>query len=327
MKYAFAAILLLVLVGVALGGWMVLTPVSPPSSEVYLDLPAGTSTLSIARKLQDAGVIRSRYAFLLLRVWKRGKLKAGEYRFAGPESASAVYTRIVKGDISTLAVTIPEGYNLWEIANAVEQAGLARHEDFLAAAHTETDLIAEWSPHAKSLEGYLYPETYRFNHHTTPRHMLEAMVHRFRVAIRQLGMYGDLGRTVTMASMVEKEVRFDDERALAAGVFENRLIQKMPLQTDPTVVYAALLDGRWTGTIHQSDLQADSPYNTYRHLGLPPGPICSPGAAALQAAMHPARTANLYFVAGEGGHTRFSATLGEHAQQVQAYRRTLVPAP
>ena len=143
----------------------------------------------------------------------------------------------------------------------------------------------------------------------------------FAKAAAQLGMQGDVARTVTLASLVEKEVRFDDERRMAAGVFENRLRLGMPLQTDPTVIYAALLAGRWRGTIYRSDLDFDSPYNTYRHTGLPPGPICSPGAAALRAAMHPARTANLYFVADRPGHTQFSEGLQQHAAQVQQYRQ------
>jgi UPF0755 protein len=128
-----------------------------------------------------------------------------------------------------------------------------------------------------------------------------------------------------MASLIEKEVSQDSERPLVAGVFENRLAKGMPLATDPTVIYAALLDGRWRGTIYASDLQNPSPYNTYRHPGLPPGPICSPGLAALRAAIHPARTDYLYFVADANGHSRFSAGLKEHAEQVQAYRHAAQP--
>ena len=319
----FVIVLLLLL---ALGTWFYLfAPVRPPNGEVYLDLPPGTSASAIAAKLQQGRVVRSRYAFLLLRLIKGGRLKAGEYRFADPANAMTVYARIARGDVSTLAVSVPEGFNLFDIANAVQMAGLASREDFLAAAQANTGLIAEWSPRAASLEGYLYPDTYRFGHHTTPKLMLQAMVKRFRQATVQLGVRGDVARTVTLASLVEKEVRYDDERSLAAGVFENRLRAGMPLQTDPTVIYAAELDGRWRGVIHRSDLDAASPYNTYRHAGLPPGPICSPGAAALRAAMHPAATPNLYFVADAAGHTRFSESLRQHAEQVEAYRKSLVP--
>ncbi len=318
----FAAVLALVFAAVS--AYLLYMPLRPKGAEVFVDLPSGTTARAMASKLEAADVVRSRYAFLLLRRWKGGRLKAGEYRFAGPASAAEVYRRIAQGDVFTLAVTVPEGYNLFDIAKAVEGAGLVPAPEFLKGAHTNTDLIAAWSPGAKSLEGYLYPDTYRFSRHATVRGMQETMVRRFRLAATQIGVRGNMARTIVLASLVEKEVRYDDERAMAAGVFENRLRAGMPLQTDPTVIYAAELDGRWQGVIHRSDLDADSPYNTYRHGGLPPGPICSPGAAALRAAMRPAETANLYFVAGEGGHTRFSQSLQEHAAQVQSYRNSLI---
>jgi UPF0755 protein len=301
-------------------GYLVFAPKAPPA-EVFLDLPAGTGTRAMAARLQAAGVIRSPYAFFILRMWHRGSLKAGEYRFADAASADTVYRRIQRGDVYTRAVTIPEGFNLYDIANAVEAAGLGDHQAFLKAAHDNTSLIAIWDPSAASLEGYLYPDTYRFSRHTSPRLMLETMVRRFRSEVALLGLTDNLAQTVILASLVEKEVHFDDERALAAGVFRNRLDRGMPLQTDPTVIYAALLAKRWTGVIHRSDLDFDSRYNTYRHTGLPPGPICSPGAAALRAAMHPAQTDKLYFVADNTGHTQFSAGLGEHTQAVNRYRQ------
>ncbi|MGI4854490.1 MAG: endolytic transglycosylase MltG [Janthinobacterium lividum] len=313
-------LLLLVLFGAA--AFFVVVPHAPPG-EVFVDLPAGTGTSAMADRLQAAGVLRSRYAFLALRAWKRGSLKAGEYRFVDPASALDVYGRIARGDVYTRTVTIPEGFNLYDIAAAVQSAGLGSATEFLQGGHRNTDLIATWSPAATSLEGYLYPDTYRFSRHATVRSMQAAMVARFRTAAGKLGLAGNLQRTVTLASLVEKEVRFDDERGLAAGVFENRLAAGMPLQTDPTVIYTAMLAGSWSGTIHQSDLQRASPYNTYRQGGLPPGPICSPGAAALRAAAHPTLTDKLYFVADHTGHTKFSAGLKEHAQQVESYRQGL----
>jgi UPF0755 protein len=317
---------LLLLVLLALGGaaWVVYAPFTPPR-ETFLDFPSGTGSSEMAQKLQDAGVIRTRYAFWILRVWKRGSLKAGEYRFADPDSAFNIYNRIHRGDVYTRAVTIPEGFNLYDIASAIEAAGLGDRAAFLQAAHTNVDLIKAYAPAATSLEGYLFPDTYRFSHHTTARQMQEVMIRRFHTEITALGLTpatGDIAHTVTMASLVEKEVHFDDERALAAGVFANRLSRGMPLQTDPTVTYAALLANRWTGVIHRSDLDYDSPYNTYRHAGMPPGPICSPGIAALRAALHPATTDKLYFVADGNGHTQFSAGLQEHTEKVTAYRKT-----
>ncbi|MGI4757491.1 MAG: endolytic transglycosylase MltG [Janthinobacterium lividum] len=314
-------LLLLLLAGAAAGAFLLFAPVTPPG-ETFLDLPMGVGSSGMAQRLAAAHVVRNRYAFLLVRVWKRGSLKAGEYRFAEPASALTVYRRIQRGDVYTRAVTIPEGFNLYDIAAAVQAAGLGSGQAFLDAAHRNTDLIAAWAPGASSLEGYLYPETYLFSRHATPRSMQEAMVRRFRTAMLKLGVSGDSGRLVTLASLVEKEVRFDDERGLAAGVFENRLRVGMPLQTDPTVIYTALLAGQWSGAIHRSDLHRDSPYNTYMHSGLPPGPICSPGMAALRAALHPAATPNLYFVADGAGHTQFSADLKAHAAQVDAYRKT-----
>ncbi len=297
------------------------------SNEVFVDLPAGTSARSMAGELQAAGVIRSRYGFLLLRLVRRGSLKAGEYRFAGESSTAEFYERIRKGDVYTRAVAIPEGFNLFDIARAVDQAGLAPADTFIAASRSNVDLVATWAPQATSLEGFLYPDTYRFSRHLSVRGMQEMMVKRFRTAAVKLALTTNVLRTVTLASLIEKEVRFDDERRMAAGVFSNRLARGMPLQTDPSVIYAAQLAGRWTGVIHRSDLQFGSPYNTYLHSGLPPAPICSPGEAALTAALHPLVTDNFYFVADANGHTLFSATLKEHAAKVAAYRSSALTTP
>lgn len=323
MKF-LGALLLLLLIAAGTVGFLVYAPVMPPG-ELFVDLPTGTGSAQMAQKLQDSHVIRSRYAFLLMRVWKGGSLKAGEYRFADPDTTAGVYARIARGDVYTRAVTIPEGFNLYDIAAAVEAAGLGTRAAFLQAAHTNADLVSAFAPTATSLEGYLYPDTYRFSRHTTLRNMQDTMVRRFHRQAAAMGLLSvpDIARTVILASLVEKEVHFDNERTEAAGVFTNRLDRNMPLQTDPTVVYAALQAGRWTGVIHRSDLDFDSPYNTYRHTGLPPGPICSPGAAALRAAMHPATTENLYFVADATGHTQFSAGLKEHAGQVASYRKSM----
>src|SRR5271168_1887791 len=176
-------------------------------------------------------------------------------------------------------------------------------------------------PTPASLEGYLFPDTYQFSRHATPLQILSAMVRRFHQEAAQLGLIHDIPQTVIMASLIEKEVSQDAERPLVAGVFVNRLARGIPLATDPTVIYAALLDSRWRGTIYASDLQSPSPYNTYRHTGLPPGPICNPGIAAVRAAISPAQTDFLYFVSDAAGHSRFSASLKEHNEQVQAYRQ------
>jgi UPF0755 protein len=332
LKY-LAAVLFLALVVAAYAAYAIYVPIGPKvgandEAATYVDIAPGTGTKAIAAQLEKAGVLRSRYAFDLLRAVKGGKLMAGEYRFNRPATASEVYARLVRGDVYTIAVTIPEGYNIFEIAQAMQSAGLGPREAFLAAERSQTGLIADLSPQATSLEGYLFPDTYRFSRHATPEQMAGAMVRRFRQVAAELGLTPDgrgdeIARTVTLASLVEKEVSQDGERPLVASVFENRLARNMPLDTDPSVIYAAQLEGRYRGAIYASDLQSPSPYNTYRHAGLPPGPIANPGVAALKAALAPARTDYLYFVADAEGHSRFSTTLQEHAEQVQSYRRAV----
>jgi len=313
-------LLVLVLVAAALGWYFIYLPFGP-SGETFVDIAPGTGTVGIAKQLQQAGIVRSAVVFEAVKEWRGGSLKAGEYRFDHPATVEEVYARLHKGDVYTLMLVIPEGYNVFDIAQAVQSAGLGSSAAFLAAERQHTELIAKWSPAASSLEGYLFPDTYKFGRHATPLQMLSAMVRRFGQEAAALGLGGgDVARAVTMASLVEKEVAMAAERPEVASVFENRLAAGMPLQTDPTVIYASLLQGTWTGVIHQSELHLDSPYNTYVHAGLPPGPICNPGLAAIKAAMHPATTDFLYFVAGTDGTTKFARSLDEHNANVSAYR-------
>jgi UPF0755 protein len=317
-------LLLTVLLVAGVGGFELLMPYGP-KAEQFVEVATGTSTAGIAQQMQQAGVIRSAWVFEALKLLEterhgRQTLKAGEYRFDHPDSLWHVYSRIEHGDVFTLTVVIPEGYNIFDVAAAVQAAGLGKADEFLAAERKHTELVKPWNPQAGSVEGYLFPATYKFGRHATPLLMLSTMVAKFAVEARRLGLKGNVNRTVTMASLAEKEVHLASERPEVVGVFENRLAQGMPLQTDPTVIYASLLNGTWTGVIHQSELKADSLYNTYVHPGLPPGPICSPGLAALAAAEHPASTENLYFVADANGATRFAKSLKEHAGNVEAYR-------
>ncbi len=312
---------LLVLVAAAVVGFYVYLPYGP-AQETFVDIPAGTGTAAMAAQLERAGIIRSRYALEAMKVAHGGPLKAGEYRFDHPVPLTEVYLRIHKGDVFTETLVIPEGYNIFDIADAVSAAGLGSRTDFLRAERENTALIARWSPGAKSLEGFLFPDTYKFSRHTPAPLMLAAMVKRFGQIMGRLGVAegSDVGRVVTMASLVEREVHIDAERPVVAGVFENRLAAGMPLQTDPAVEYASLLRGTWTGVIHQSELHSESAYNTYEHAGLPPGPICNPGVAALKGALKPAKTEYLYFVADANGRTRFAKDLKEHEAQVLAFR-------
>lgn len=315
--------LLLILAAAAAIAYCVLAPFGP-SSQTFVDIPAGTSTRQIAVLLKRKGVIRSELVFDAMHMVKGGTLKAGEYKFDHPSQMADVYARLRRGDVYTVSVTIPEGSNMFDIAQRFQAAGFGPKEAFLNSARANVRLVADLDPQAKSLEGYLFPDTYRFARHTTPLEIQEAMVRQFREEAAKLGLHGDDHRVVTLASLVERETPIAAERPLVASVFVNRMAKGMPLMTDPSVIYAALLEGHYRGTIYASDLQSESPYNTYKHTGLPPGPICSPGLDSLKAAMHPADTDYLYFVAASAdpsGKSRFSATLEEHAHDVAAYRK------
>ncbi len=320
--------LFILLLALGVGGafaWLVVLPFGS-SSEIIVDVLPGSSTTHIAQQLQSAGVIRSRYAFDILRFWKRGVLRAGEYRFDHPAPAEEVYARIARGDVYTKAVTIPEGSTIFDIAARLEQAGFGPRQGFLDVAMNQAALISDIDPAATSLEGYLFPDTYNLPPKATPDQIAIAMVHRFRAEAQQIGLTQDVHNTVTMASLVERETAVDGERPMVASVFENRLDAEMPLMTDPAVIYGLQLEGKWRGTIYQSDLTRPTPYNTYLHKGLPPGPIANPGAKALQAAMNPAKTDYLYFVAAGAnpqGHSVFSRSLEEQNKAVEGYRRAV----
>jgi UPF0755 protein len=318
-------LVLLIVAAAAVLGFLFLVPFGPQTEE-FVDIAPGTSTLDIGRQLQGAGVLRSGYELEALKLKLGGTLKAGEYRFDHPAKPSEVYERLRRGDVYTISLVIPEGYNIFDIAAAVQAAGLGSGERFLDAERRQTELIAEWSPGATSLEGFLFPDTYKFSRHATPLEMLAAMVRQFTEEATRLRIApADAARVVTMASLVEREVHVDAERPIVAGVFENRLRAGMPLQTDPSVIYASLLNKTWTGVIHQSELHSGSDYNTYTHTGLPPGPICNPGVAALEAALHPATTDYMYFVANPNGSTRFARELAEHESNVAQYRANSRP--
>lgn len=319
---------LLLLAAAAGGAWLILAPYGP-ESETFVDLPSGSTSLHMGRQLQAAGILRSQYAFDLVRYLKGGRLRAGEYRFDHPASVLEVYSRIARGDVFTRSVTIPEGSNLYDIANRLEQAQIANRGDFLAAAFKQTALVADLDPQATSLEGFLFPDTYHFSRHATAAQICQTMVHRFRSATAELSLRGDAHRLVTLASLVERETAVPSERAYVASVFENRLAKKMPLMTDPAVIYGLEKSNRWRGALYASDLKLDTPYNTYLHTGLPPGPVANPGLAALRAAAHPAHTGYLYFVAAGAnpqGHSLFATTLDEHNRNVAGYRKALKQA-
>ena len=320
---ALLVLLLVTAIGAGALAWLLITPYGP-ETEMFVNIAPGSSATRIGRQLESAGVVRSRYVFDLVRWYRHGTLQAGTYLFDHPATVVEVYQRISRGDVYTKALTIPEGSNIFDIAARVEQAGLGMRQEFLDAARSQTYLVADLDPGAKSLEGYLFPDTYRFPPGVTADQLVAAMVKRFRSAAAQLGLSENVHQVVTIASLVERETAVDAERPLVASVFENRLAKHMPLNTDPSVIYGLELIGHWRGTIYESDLTRNTPYNTYVHVGLPPGPICNPGIPSLRAAMDPPKTNYFYFVAAgtdAQGHSLFAATLDEHNRNVANYRR------
>jgi UPF0755 protein len=250
-------------------------------------------------------------------------LPAGEFRFATPASTLDVYARIARGDVFFYELKIPEGLNMFDIATVVESLGLTPSREFLAAAR-DASLIRDLDPAAPTLEGYLFPDTYRVTHHTSAHELCRILTQRFRAEWKRLDTAADVHQTVTLASLIEKEAAVPEDRPLIASVFRNRLNIGMKLDCDPTTVYAALIEGRYRGTIHQSDLASRNSYNTYQHAGLPPGPIANPGLASLRAALKPADTDYLYFVAradGSGRH-QFSKDIVAHREAATRYRRS-----
>jgi len=322
------AVLALFFVSVGAVGFAFLSIARPYegfSKPVTIDFPKGTSTRAMAQQLADAGVIRQAWMFLAARALRpQARLLAGEYQFSGPASALTVFDRIARGDIFFYELTVPEGSNMFDIAASLSRFDFLKSADFLRVAH-DPKLISDLSPRAPTLEGYLFPSTYRIERTTTVEQLCRMMTDQFRKRWQDLsqGHAADVNAVVTLASLVEKETAVARERPIVASVYANRLRIGMPLDCDPTTIYAALLDERYRGTIYRSDLDSENPYNTYRHAGLPPGPIANPGVDALKAALEPAETKYIYFVAkadGSGGH-QFSETIADHEAAVQKYRR------
>ncbi|HUN88389.1 MAG TPA: endolytic transglycosylase MltG [Terriglobales bacterium] len=303
--------------------WALLLPLQPSETK-FVMLKPGWSTRHIATELQANGVIHSWRAFLLYHyLLKPRSLKAGEYKFDDSETALRVHDRLSRGDVYIHTVVIPEGFNKFDIADAVQAAGLGTRQEFLAEAQAQIGLIRDLDPQATSLEGYLFPDTYGFTRAQTMADIIAVMVHRFKQEAKQIGLNANVHQVVTLASIVEKETAAPEERPLVAGLYLNRLDKHMALDADPTVIYAALLAGDYQGTITRSELQSDSPYNSYKFPGLPPGPIASPGKASLLAALNPTKTDYLYFVSDDNGHHRFARTLDEHTHNVALYRRAV----
>ncbi|HEV7501152.1 MAG TPA: endolytic transglycosylase MltG [Vicinamibacteria bacterium] len=321
--------LVLLLAAAAYGAWFHETrwPVrgagDPPQPLVVAQ---GAGVLDIGRQLQQLGLVRHPevFRFYVLSRGETGRLRAGEYALEGSMSLEQIVDKLVRGDVVRHTVTFPEGTNLDDMARLAAAKGIPV-EAFLAAARNP-ELIKDLDPEAKDLEGYLFPDTYDLPRGPEPASQLVArMVRRFRAVmapeLARLPSGRTLRQVVTLASIVETETARPEERPRVAAVFLNRLQKRMPLQTDPTVIYALRKVGTWDGNIRKGDLDVDSPYNTYRFPGLPPGPIASPGRASLQAALHPAESRELYFVSKNDGSHQFSETLAEHEHWVNLYQR------
>jgi len=303
--------------------WAVYTPVSPAGQKFVLLRP-GSTTRKIAAELKQAGIIRSERAFVLWHALHRKRsLKAGEYLLEKTATIEQIHNSLARGDIYVHTVVIPEGYTMFDIADAVAQAGLGTRDEFLKIAQGETDLIQDLAPEATSLEGYLFPDTYEFTRTQSMHDIVAAMVHHFRQEATSIGLNSDVQQTVTMASIIEKETAVSEERPMVASVYYNRLTKRMALDADPSVIYAELLAGSYQGALHHADMVVNSPYNTYRYPGLPPGPIANPGKSSLEAALHPGVSDYLYFVSDGNGHHRFARSLQEHNRNVIAYRHAV----
>lgn len=255
---------------------------------------------------------------------KNDSLKAGVYEFSGPMAAVDIIEKLVKGDVILKSITIREGLDRFAVAKLFAAEGLGTEEQWKKATD-DPELIRDIAPEADSLEGYLFPDTYKFDPGTPATTIARAMVANFRKNFGDELGYITTGlnvhQTVTLASIVETEAQLPQERPVVASVYFNRIGKRMLLGADPTVIYAMKLANRWNGNIRKGDLQIDSPYNTYRTPGLPPGPIANPGVAALRAAAAPAKTPYLYFVARNDGSHVFATNLDEHNRNVEQFQR------
>jgi UPF0755 protein len=332
-KIAVAAVLAIIVVvgGAVLFGTVMWTRITESfkgydSVEQFVEVPAGATAAEIRRRLVDGGVVRDDLTARAALAWSRraNQLQAGEYMFDRPMSAVDVFGKIARGDVYTRRLTFPEGLTIDEMAALYASNGFGEADDFIRAAGDES-LVTDLDPQATDLEGYLFPETYTLSRSSTAEDLVAMMVEGFRKSFpdargRSEAQGFTLREVVTLASLVEKETARPDERPLVSAVYRNRIARGMGMQADPTVVYALQKAGRYDGNIRRGDLSFDSPYNTYRYRGLPPGPIAAPGRASLEAALAPADVQYLYFVSRNDGSHVFAETLSEHNANVHQHQ-------
>jgi peptidoglycan lytic transglycosylase G len=327
-------VLVIMVLAVAAGavGYMAVRRLNDPfrgyeGSEQFVDIPSGANTRTIGDTLIAKGIIRDEITYRLA-LWRSGearRLQAGEYRFDHPMTPGDVLGKIARGEVYTVAITFPEGLTIAEMAKIFEAHGFGTAAAFTAAAK-DPALAKPFDPAARDLEGYIFPDTYNVPRRTDAAALVHAMVERFekvltpelRQAAADRGM--NVRQLVTLASIIEKETAQPSERPEVAAVYTNRLKRGMALQCDPTVIYALERVGKYDGNIRKDDLMFDSPYNTYRYPGLPPGPIAAPGKASIEAAAHPSDDNFLYFVSRNDGSHAFARTLDEHNRNVQQFQ-------
>ncbi len=326
---AAAFLLLLAVAALAAWAWWGVRRPHGPAAPATVEVPVGATARTILADLARRELIADAWLARAYLVYVLGDppLKAGEYSFAGPAPLRVTLEKLIRGEVVTHPVTIPEGLTLEETAALLAEQGFGDLAG-LRAAMADPRPIADWDPAAADLEGYLFPDTYSFARGTDSAAIVQALVATFRarwethVQLLAAAAAGPSPREiVTLASIVEKEARHDDERSLIAGVYANRLRQGIALYADPTIIYGLKRAGRWDGDLTRAHLAEQSPFNTYRVSGLPPTPICSPGLASLRAAAAPAAVPYLYFVSRNDGTHAFAETLAEHNRNVQTWQR------
>lgn len=302
------------------------TPASSSSAEQVVDIKPGMNLRQVSNFLADKQLLNEPSAFVLYTYLqgKQNRIQAGEYRFSPSIPPWKILESLTNGTAILYTVTIPEGYRITEIAELFEKKGLASKEDFIEETRNQELLESLQISSGGSLEGYLYPDTYKFAKAAGAKKIVHTLVDTFKERVQnpELMQKAKAGKLtfheiVTLASLIEKETGLATERKLISSVFHNRLVKKMRLQTDPTVIYAMV---NFDGNIRKKDLSIDSPYNTYKHFGLPPGPIASPGLDSIRAAMEPDHSDFLYFVSRKDGSHQFSTNYKDHTRAIQKYQ-------
>lgn len=298
--------------------------ITPGQGSVICDIsfPSGSGIRKLANDLKAGGVIHSSWHFVLMTRLRGAshRLKAGEYRFNDGMTPDMILNKIVSGEVDYRKFTLPEGYSIFQAAELLEQKGYFKKDAFLGKCR-DAALLKRIGLQEATAEGYLYPATYNLTRKESEEQLLEQMITQFKKEfgdVQEVQNISQLSRheIVTLASIIEKEAVSSDEKPIISSVFHNRLRIGMPLQSDPTAVYGVRA---FSGKVSKADIMRPSPYNTYLNKGLPPGPIGNPGSSAVHAALKPAKTDYLYFVARQDGTHQFSRTLADHNLAVQRY--------